>query len=118
MSYAKQVSIADNTLAAKLAQRAGELWFRQANNPAQALEALTWSVSLDGSIEETQTLLTEARQIVVDTEYRAGLAAFNKQDLDGAIAHWTRVLEIDPDHTNALANKAQAEDLKEKLSIL
>lgn len=50
--------------------------------------------------------------------YRAGLLAFQKQDLDGAIAAWHRALAADPHFTDAQLRLLEAERLKQKLKKL
>jgi tetratricopeptide (TPR) repeat protein len=50
--------------------------------------------------------------------YKRGLVAFQRQDLDGAIAEWDKVLAIDPDHKDAQLSRSQALQLKENLKKL
>lgn len=54
----------------------------------------------------------------VEHLYREGLNAYRAQDLDKAIALWDQVLALDPGHENARLYRAQAIELKEKLSTL
>ena len=63
-------------------------------------------------------MLASAKTQAADIHYRAGLTAFQRQDLDGAIAAWDRVLAIDPEHRNAQLQKAQALELKANLQRL
>jgi tetratricopeptide (TPR) repeat protein len=51
-----------------------------------------------------------------DDLYRRAVDAFRAQDLDEAIALWDKVLEIDPNYENAMLQRSQAIELKEKLS--
>ena len=44
--------------------------------------------------------------------------AFAKQDLDGAIANWDRVLELDPGNETAKLERQKAIDLKERLKAI
>ncbi|MCW7539765.1 LysM peptidoglycan-binding domain-containing protein [Aquabacterium sp. A7-Y] len=44
--------------------------------------------------------------------------AFAKQDLDGAIRQWDRVLELDPEHETARLERRKAQTLKEKFKKL
>lgn len=55
---------------------------------------------------------------IAEREYKKGMIAFQKQDLDGAIAAWNKVLAIDPDYKDAQLNRAQALRLKENLKKL
>jgi Tfp pilus assembly protein PilF len=54
----------------------------------------------------------------VDAYYQDGLIAFQRQDLDVAIANWDTVLAIDPNHRDAQLNRAQALQLKKNLMQL
>ncbi|AKJ29359.1 LysM peptidoglycan-binding domain-containing protein [Caldimonas brevitalea] len=45
-------------------------------------------------------------------------SAFAKQDLDGAIRNWDRVLELDPEHETARLERGKAVNLKEKYKKL
>lgn len=55
---------------------------------------------------------------VAEREYKKGLVAFQRQDLDAAIAAWDKVLAIDPNYKDAQLNRAQALRLKENLKKL
>ena len=44
--------------------------------------------------------------------------AFAKQDLDGAIQNWDRVLELEPANETARLERQKAIDLKEKLKTI
>jgi len=54
----------------------------------------------------------ESRRALVDQEYWDGLRAFQRRQLDAAITHFDRALEIDPEHRNANINRAQALELQ------
>ena len=116
MTHARAIAETDSAGAARNAMQAGALLLNVANNPADAMKALSWATQTDPTLTDAQELLASAQATVVDQEYRAGLEAYNKQDLDGAINHWNNVLMINPDHTNAQLYKNQAEELKAKLS--
>jgi hypothetical protein len=47
--------------------------------------------------------------------YRSGVSAFQRQDLDGAIASWDRTLALDPNHKGAQLSRTQAVELKQNL---
>lgn len=55
------------------------------------------------------------RNAAIARHTRAARAAFAKQDLDGAIANWDRVLELDPNNATAKLERQRAVDLKERL---
>jgi tetratricopeptide (TPR) repeat protein len=56
-----------------------------------------------------------ARTDAIARHTRTARAAFAKQDLDGAIAAWDRVLELDPNNGTAKLERQRAVDLKERL---
>lgn len=55
---------------------------------------------------------------LAQAEFKRGLLAFQKQDLDGAIAAWDKALALEPTCKDAELNRAQALRLKEKLRLL
>jgi Tfp pilus assembly protein PilF len=97
------------------AVRAGQLYLETANRPEEALEPLRLAIAINPADTRAQMLLTTAKTRAADIYYRSGVAAFQKQDLDGAIAAWDKTLAIDPDHKNAQLNRAQAIELKQNL---
>jgi tetratricopeptide (TPR) repeat protein len=56
-----------------------------------------------------------ARTDAIARHTRTARAAFAKQDLDGAIAAWDRVLELDPNNGTAKLERQRAVELKERL---
>ena len=64
------------------------------------------------------TLLATARSRASEPHYRTGVQAAQRQDLDGAIAAFDRVLAINPEHRNAQLQRAQAVELKANLQRL
>jgi len=115
---AKVVRTSNTMQAAAQAFRAGQLYLETANRPEDAIEPLELAVMLAPMDNRAQTLLTTAKTRTADTYYRNGVAAFQRQDLDGAIAAWDKTLAIDPNHKNAQLNRAQAIELKMNLQRL
>jgi Tfp pilus assembly protein PilF len=105
-------------LAETQATRAGQLYLQTANRPQDALEPLQLAIAINPGNMSAQTLLASAKTRAADIQYRNGVAAFQKQDLDGAIAAFDKALAIDPDHKNAQLNRAQAVELKQNLQKL
>jgi len=78
------------------------------------------ALSLDPSLTEASSYLSEiaakrkseAREApdpkTVEELYLKGVDAYVKEDYNGAVYYWERVLEIDPDHAKAKANLAKA----------
>lgn len=115
---ARAVQATNAMEAAAQAFRAGELYLETANRPQDALAPLELAVMLAPMDNRAQTLLATAKTRVSDGYYRDGVAAFQRQDLDGAIAAWDRALAVDPNHRNAQLNRAQAIELKQNLQRL
>lgn len=55
---------------------------------------------------------------LVDIHSRNAMAAMARQDLDGAVRSWDRVLEIEPDNETARLEKQKALRLKDKVKAL
>jgi tetratricopeptide (TPR) repeat protein len=104
--------------AAAQALRAGQLYLETANRPQEALAPLELAGMLAPMDNRPQMLLATAKTRVSDGYYRDGVAAFQRQDLDGAIAAWDKALAVDPNHRNAQLNRAQAIELKQNLQRL
>lgn len=115
---AKAIQMSNAMEAAAQALRAGQLYLEIASRPLDALPPLELAVMLAPMDDRAQMLLTTAKTRVTDGYYREGVAAFQRQDLDGAIAAWDKALAIDPDHRNAQLNRAQAIELKQNLQRL
>jgi len=115
---AKATRMTNATQAAAQALRAGQLYLETANRPEDAIEPLELAVMLAPMDNRAQMLLTTAKTRTTDVYYRNGVAAFQRQDLDGAIAAWDKVLALDPNHKNAQLNRAQAIELKQNLQRL
>jgi tetratricopeptide (TPR) repeat protein len=58
----------------------------------------------------------QMRVALVQRHTGAARSAFARQDLDGSIANWQRVLEIDPDNTVAHNELDRMKSLKQKLN--
>src|SRR5712671_2200585 len=110
---AKALRASNATQAGSQAVRAGQLYLETANRPEEALEPLRLAVAINPGDARAQILLMSAKNKAADINYRIGIAAFQKQDLDRAIAAWDKTLAIDPEHKNAQLNRAQALELKQ-----
>ena len=85
-----------------------------------AEEEFRAALALDPSLTEPSSYLSEiaerrkseSRQApdskTVEELYLRGVDAYVKEDYEGAIYYWEKVLELDPDHTKAKANLAKA----------
>jgi tetratricopeptide (TPR) repeat protein len=115
---AKLLRASNAAQAGTQAVRAGQLYLETANRPEDALEPLRLAIAINPGDVRAQMLLTSAKNKAADIYYRLGVAAFQKQDLDRAIAAWDKTLTIDPDHKNAQLNRSQATELKQNLQRL
>jgi Tfp pilus assembly protein PilF len=115
---ARAIRASNAAQAGTQAVRAGQLYLETANRPEDALEPLRLAIAINPGDARAQMLLTSATSKAADLYYRNGVAAFQKQDLDGAIAAWDKTLAIDPGHKNAQLNRAQAIELKQNLQRL
>ena len=115
---ARAIRTSNAAQAGTQAVRAGQLYLETANRPEDALEPLRLAIAINPADARAQMLLSSAKAKASDIHYRNGVAAFQKQDLDGAIAAWDKTLAIDPDHKNAQLNRAQAIELKQNLQRL
>jgi lipoprotein NlpI len=79
------------------------------------MNSLQLATELAPGDANAQALLATAKTRTTDVYYRRGVEAFQRQDLDGAIAAYDRVLEIDPNHQNAQVSRVQAVELRQNL---
>lgn len=107
----------DNILAAKRFADAGELGLINGDKLA-ALSHFKKSVKLDANNQRAKDDMLLLQQDITDKYHREASSAYRRQELDVAIAKWDKVLEIDPNHTNAKVYRAQATDLRERLKKL
>ena len=113
--HAREIQATNTQQAAAHALRAGQLRLQTADLPEEALSSLELATQLAPGNAEAQSLLASAKTQTVELYYRRGVEAFQRQDLDGAITAYDRVLEIDPDHQNAQVNRVQAVELRQNL---
>jgi tetratricopeptide (TPR) repeat protein len=107
----------DQARSSGCAIKAGRLYL-ETGKPAKAMNTLEIALALSPGDAEAKALYREASRKIADKAYKDGMIAFQRQDLDGAIAAWDKVLALDPDHKDAQLNRAQALKLKENLKKL
>ena len=92
----------------ELAERAGQL--------PLALDAYRRAARLrqPGAVARADTV----RRKMVAGHGAAARAALARQDLDGSIRHWERVLELDPGNETARLERQRAVVLREKVRAL
>jgi Tfp pilus assembly protein PilF len=107
----------DPRACARYATRAGH-YYLDADDPVKAMEALDIALAIESDNAEAITLRQRASHVIAVRKYKEGMIAFQKQDLDGAIAAWDRVIALEPDYKDAQLSRAQALKLKENLKRL
>jgi tetratricopeptide (TPR) repeat protein len=101
---------------------AGEKAFRsaeasaKAGNLERALADYKQAASLGIAAAGPKVDATSKR--LVDTHSRNARSALARQDLDGAIKSWDKVLELDPANDTAKLERQKALRLKEKVNAL
>ena len=81
-----------------------------------AYAALGDAVRHDPANREATTQREAVRQALVHRYEREAVAAFQRQNLDVAIARWTSVLDIDPGNQKARLERERAADLKRRVA--
>ncbi|MEH6607134.1 MAG: LysM domain-containing protein [Pseudomonadales bacterium] len=117
LSSANDILSTDPQLASLRYAFAGELLL-VSKKPDLALEAYQDSIAADSNNGDAQEAYMQLEKELTDKYHRQASKAFRAQDLDRAIVLWDKVLVIDSEHTNARIYRAQAIELKEKLSAL
>ncbi|MDJ0943345.1 MAG: LysM peptidoglycan-binding domain-containing protein [Kiloniellales bacterium] len=93
--------------------------FRNQNLPIEAFQAYGRIVELEPENEAAQQELASLKPIVAEAYHRQALIAFRQEDLAKAVELWDRVLQdVDPEHSQAKLNRAQAIDLMKRLETL
>ena len=108
---ARELGSSATLLAGTRALRAGQLYM-EGGLPRNALAMFDFALQLTPGSTSARALRDQARQSVVEAEYHAGLRAFQREQLDDAITHFDRALEIDPSHHDATINRAHAIELR------
>lgn len=88
---------------------------QKAGNKEKALQQFRQAAQLDGSHADARAKADQMRRELAVQYERNARAAFAKQDLDGAIRNWDRVLELEPGNDNARLEKQKAQSLKQKI---
>lgn len=108
---------ADNAGAANHFVSAAEL-LQTTGESDRALDAYRSAVNLSPADVVAADKYASLRKELANKYHREASMAFRAQELDTAISIWDRVLEIDENHANAKVYRAQALELKDRLSSL
>ena len=97
-----------------LVQKGAQL---QKNGDAEgAYVAYGEALRRDGSNREAQAGREAAKQALIRRYEREAVQAFQRQNLDTAIARWNSVLELDPNNQKAKLERERAADLKKRMT--
>ncbi len=91
------------------------LIYRRNGDLSRAYDSLAEASRLDPNHQAATQLREEIRQDLITRYHKEAMAAFHRQDLDGAIKGWNTLLKLDPANETALLNRARALELKERL---
>ena len=95
-------------------QRAGQL--QKSGDLEGAYAAYGDVVRRDSTNREAVTQRETVRQTLIRRYEREAVSAFQRQNLDLAIARWNSVLELDPTNQKAKLERERAVDLKKRMA--
>lgn len=107
----------DSLSPAKKAYREG-LAAQKVGNKDRAYQSFRQAEKLDPSHAEARTRADQLRRELVQQHERNARSAMARQDLDGAVRSWDRVLEIDPGNDTARLERQKTLKLQENLKKL
>lgn len=97
-----------------LVQRSAQL--QKSGDLEGAYAAVNDALRRDGSSREAIIQRDVVRKALINRYEREAVAAFQRQNLDLAIARWTSVLELDPGNQKARLERERANDLKKRIA--
>ncbi|HNI00305.1 MAG TPA: hypothetical protein PK958_15215, partial [Rhodocyclaceae bacterium] len=107
----------DSLSPAEKAYREG-LAAQKVGNKDRAYQSFRQAEKLDPSHAEARTRADQLRRELVQQHERNARSAMARQDLDGAVRSWDRVLEIDPGNDTARLERQKTLKLQENLKKL
>jgi tetratricopeptide (TPR) repeat protein len=84
----------------------------------EAYVLLKQVLELDPSHSDANQKMIAIKSVLVEDYSRRAMTSFRGQDLQGAVAYWDRVLEVEPENEMAKIRRAEALGLIERLRIL
>jgi len=81
----------------------------------QALARMDEALTVDPQLKPTNSQAATLRSQLLDSYHERAVVLYRDQQLDQAIALWNRVLAIAPDYEPAIAYRARALELKQRL---
>jgi tetratricopeptide (TPR) repeat protein len=118
----KSAEIKDRLAALARGEKADKIYLQGteylvADRPIDAFEAFTEALKLAPDHSAAGEERAKLVPVVTEQYHREAMTFFSRQDLDAALGIWDeKVLAIDPDYQPALLYRAQAIDLKQRLT--
>ncbi len=88
---------------------------QRSGNRERAYQQFRHAAQLDPGHADARAKADQLRRELALQHERNARSAFARQDLDGAIRNWDRVLELEPGNDNARLEKQKAQSLKQKI---
>lgn len=88
---------------------------QRTGNRERAYQQFRQAAQLDSSHADAKSKADQVRRELAVQHERNARAAFARQDLDGAIRSWDRVLDFDPGNDTARLEKQKAQALKQRI---
>lgn len=91
---------------------------QRSGNKERAYQQFRQAAQLDPAHPDARAKADQLRRELAVQHERNARGAFARQDLDGAIRSWERVLDLDPGNDTARLEKQKAQSLKQKIERL
>lgn len=88
---------------------------QRSGNRERAYQQFRHAAQLDPGHADARAKADQLRREIALQHERNARSAFARQDLEGAIRNWDRVLELEPGNDNARLEKQKAQSLKQKI---
>jgi tetratricopeptide (TPR) repeat protein len=88
---------------------------QRSGNRERAYQQFRQAAQLDPGHADARAKTDQLRREIALQHERNARSAFARQDLEGAIRNWDRVLELEPGNDNARLEKQKAQSLKQKI---
>jgi len=115
--HADNIKNDDPITASNLYSEAAEIYLERDEKIA-AFERFKLASDIDAANTNAKDQMLSLQTEITEKYHREASTAFRQQALAEAISKWNVVLAVDPNHSNALAYRTQAMELKQKLEAL
>lgn len=114
---AKRLEASQPIKASSLFYEAGKLQ-NESQQTMLAFQSFRAAIVANSTNSEAQKAHDQLQSNIAQQFHREASVLFRQQKLNEAIAKWDVVLNVDPEHSNALAYRTQAIELKQRLEAL